>query len=156
MYQSVYGDLETQILTAEPIELIQLLYRGALDAIAGARAAVDAGDIQTRSRLISKAMAILNELSTSLDHAREPELCRNLVELYDYMLRKLIEANIHQTGEPLVEVERLLAELLRGWEAGAKEEQAQTGASGKSDDAFPGPEAGYAGAGEYRPVSYAY
>ena len=167
MYQSMYGNLETEVLTAEPIKLVQMMYRGALEAIAGARAALVAGDIFTRSRRISKAMAILNELSLSLDHSRDPELCRNLVELYDYMVRKLIEANTKQIGGPLVEVENLLGDLLTAWEAVARNEYEQPAnyASQASDgerravsdlDTTYEPMADYTPAAEYRRVSYAY
>ena len=167
MYQSRYGDLETEVLTAEPIKLVQMMYRGALEMIAGARAALVAGDIATRSRLISDAMAILNELSLSLDHSKDPQLCRNLVELYDYMLRNLIEANTKQIGEPLVEVERLLADLLTAWEAVARMEDAQpTGYASQAchvetratydRDTNYEPKADYPPPTEYHRVSYAY
>jgi flagellar protein FliS len=167
MYQSMYGDLETEVLTAEPIKLVQMMYRGAVEAIAGARAALVAGDIKTRSRLISKAMAILNELATSLDHSKDPELCRNLVELYDYMLRKLIEANTRQIEAPLVEAGRLLGDLLSAWEAAARMQDSQPVSYASQDShvemhpvsddgTYCGPEPGYPPAAEYHRVSYAY
>jgi len=124
MYQSTYQEyLDGEVLTAEPIKLVQLMYRGALDAIDGARKALAAGDIPNRSRLISKASAILNELALSLNHSVAPELCRNLVELYDYMLRCLIEANTKQIEPPLIEVERLLSEILSAWYQAGQREQ---------------------------------
>jgi flagellar protein FliS len=108
--------LESQVLTADPMELVRLLYRGAGDAVHRAAAELAAGHILARSRQISKAYAILARLAVTLDHARGGALSRSLAELYDYMQRRLLEANRHQTVEPLAEVELLLATLLEGWD----------------------------------------
>jgi flagellar secretion chaperone FliS len=108
--------LESQVLTADPLELVRLLYRGAGDATRCARAHLAAGRIAQRSRQISKAHAILTQLSVSLDHVRGGKLSIRLAELYDYMQRRLLEANLRQKAEPLVEVESLLATLLEGWD----------------------------------------
>jgi flagellar protein FliS len=108
--------LESQVLTADPLELVRLLYRAAGDATRRAHAHLSAGRIAERSRQISKAHAILTQLSVSLDHARGGALSRSLAELYDYMQRRLLEANLRQKAEPLVEVESLLATLLEGWD----------------------------------------
>lgn len=124
MYRNMYQQsLETEVLTAEPIQLVQLMYRGALDAIAGARRALADGDIATRSCLLSKAMGIINELALSLDHSQQPALCRNLVELYDYMVRRLIDANVKQIEPPMAEVATLLGELSAAWAQGAQQQQ---------------------------------
>jgi len=108
--------LESQVLTADPMELVRLLYRGAGDAVRSARAHLAGGRIAARSRQISKAHAILAQLSVTLDHARGGTLSRSLAELYDYMERRLLEANLRQKAEPLLEVESLLGTLLEGWE----------------------------------------
>ena len=77
---------ESEILTADPVKLVHLLYRGALQSISEARAAVRAGDIATRSRHITKAASILNELACSLDHSKGAAISRRLhAELYDYV-----------------------------------------------------------------------
>jgi flagellar protein FliS len=108
--------LESQVLNADPMELVRMLYRGACAATRNASAHLAAGRIAERSRQISKAHAILSQLSVSLDHARGGTLSRSLLELYDYMQRRLLEANLGQKAEPLAEVERLLATLLAGWD----------------------------------------
>jgi flagellar secretion chaperone FliS len=108
--------LESQVLTADAMELVRLLYRAACDATRSAGAHLAAGRIAERSRQISKAHAILSQLSVSLDHARGGTLSRSLAELYDYMQRRLLEANQHQKAEPLAEVESLLTTLLEGWD----------------------------------------
>jgi flagellar secretion chaperone FliS len=106
---------ESEILTADPIRLTELLYRGALDATREARGFLRAGDIEARGRAISKASAILLELAGSLDRERGGEVGRNLAELYVYMLGRLSTAHIEQREEPLAEVEKLIGTLLEAW-----------------------------------------
>ncbi len=152
MHPGVYQEyLDNEILTADPVKLIQLMYRGALDSVSSARAALAAGDIFTRSRLISKAVAIINELALSLDHSQDASLCRNLVELYDYMARRLNEANAVQVDEPLAEVAGLLSELLDAWQRVGRHSEEQPQADPHLSIAY----ASEAGA-EYQGVSYAW
>lgn len=108
--------LHNEILSADPIQLVRLLYKGALKSIAEARALLRAGDIRGRSREVMKAHAILTELAQSLDHARGGELSRNLAALYDYVQCRLLDANFRQRDEPFAEAESLLRTLLEGWE----------------------------------------
>ena len=109
--------VESEVLTADPIKLVALLYRGAFDAVQAARVALQAGDIRGRSKQITKASCILNELALSLDHSKGPEITRPLVEVYDYMQRCLIEANSQQIEAPLIQVEQLLATLAEAWQS---------------------------------------
>jgi flagellar protein FliS len=111
-YQNYFED---EVLEANPLKLVELLYRGALDSIAAAKRYLRSGDIRSRSRAISKAMAIVTELALSLNHKDGGEVSRNLAELYGYIEKVLIQANIEQCEPPLTEAERLLSTLLEGW-----------------------------------------
>jgi len=111
-YQNYFEDA---VLEANPLKLVELLYRGALDSIAAAKRYLRLGDIRARSRAISKAMAIVTELSLSLDHKDGGEVSRNLAELYGYIEKLLIQSNVAQCEPPLAEAERLLSTLLEGW-----------------------------------------
>jgi flagellar protein FliS len=116
MANPVYNPyLETEVLHAEPLKLVQMLYRAAIDAVAEARRYVIAGNIGERSREISRAMGIINQLMFSLDHAAGGEISRNLGSLYSYMQSRLLAANAQQTEPPLAEVEKLLTTLSEGW-----------------------------------------
>jgi len=107
--------LEDEILRAAPLELVQLMYRGALDRIAAARQCLRSGDIRARSQSLTKAFAIVHELSSSLNHTKGGELSKQLAALYDYVERLLLDANATQTEPPLIEAERLLSTLLDAW-----------------------------------------
>ena len=103
------------ILAASPLELIEMLYRGALESVQAARCFLASGAIHDRSRQVSKAIAILAELSSALNHEHGGDLSRNLGALYDYLQRSIIDANTRQVDEPLEQAERLLGVLLSGW-----------------------------------------
>ena len=107
--------LETEILSADPIKLVSLLYRGAIESVSAARRHLASGAILERSQQINRAWEILQELAGSLDHAHGGELSRNLGELYGYVQQRLLEANAQQSDAPLAEAEALLTTLAEAW-----------------------------------------
>jgi flagellar secretion chaperone FliS len=139
MYQSAHNTyFEGRILSAGPIELVNMLYQGAMDAVQDARHHLANGQIAERSRAITKACAILMELSRSLDHNAGGELAGRLAALYNYMRRKLLEANFRKIDAPLGEVLSLLATLAEGWREIAKpREQAAPANSPWSQAEYP-------------------
>ena len=107
--------LESKVLSADPLQLIQMLYQGALDAIGDARRHLAAGDIRMRSDAIVKVSGIIAELGSSLNYAAGGDLSRRLAELYDYMQMRLLEANLKQSDALLAEVAGLVTTLLEAW-----------------------------------------
>jgi flagellar protein FliS len=108
--------LETEVHSADPIKQVCLLYGGAMEATRAARRHLKKREIRERSRQIMRALAILRELSRSLD-PRYEQISRPLRELYAYMQTRLLEANAKQIDAPLEEVEQLLSTLHEGWKA---------------------------------------
>jgi len=107
--------LESRVMTADPVELIDLLYQACTQSVHEARAHLAGGRIAERARAISKACAIVIELAVILDHERGGEISQRLALLYDYLQRRLITANLEQSDEPLAEVLGLLVTLSEGW-----------------------------------------
>jgi flagellar protein FliS len=136
MFQSAHDQyLENRVLSAEPLELVQMLYHGAIGAVQDARHHLANGKIMERSRAITKACAILIELTAALNREAGGELARRLGSLYDYMRRRLLEANFRQSDEPLGEVLGLLATLAEGWSEIGKRRQAPVAAAEPWSDA---------------------
>jgi len=108
--------LENEILSADPLKLVELLYRGALNAIVSARQHLAKREIRERSKAITKAQLILIELTESLDPHPDPQLAAQLTRLYQYIGQLLVHANTRQQDAPLAEASLLLATLLEGWE----------------------------------------
>jgi flagellar protein FliS len=109
--------LESRVLSADPIELVHMLYQGCAQAVREARHHLQQGEIAGRSRAITKACEILMELNGALDHERGGVIAQHLAELYAYMHGRLLEANIHQADAPLIEVQGLLSTLGEAWES---------------------------------------
>ena len=106
---------EQQILGADPLELVRLLYQRTIACVSDAREHLQAGRIEQRSRAVSNAYAALGELLSSLHLERAPELAARLRDLYAYMQQRLLEANFQQTDPPLSEVLALLSTLAEAW-----------------------------------------
>jgi flagellar protein FliS len=106
-----------QVAAADPKRLIELLLAGAIDRIAEARGHLDRGDFARKGEALGRALAIVGELNGSLDLARGGEIAANLHSLYDYMGRRLTEANLRNDGRALDEVADLLREIKAGWDA---------------------------------------
>ena len=79
------------------------------------RAAIEAGDVPRKGELIGKAIGLVDGLRMSLDVEAGGGLAENLEALYDYMSRRLVEANVHSSVRALDEVSSLLRELAEGW-----------------------------------------
>ena len=108
--------LEERILSAEPLELVRLLYHAALGAVRDARRYLAEGKIRERSRSITKASGVFIELAGCLDYEKGGDLSPRLAQLYDYMQCKLTEAHFQQADAPLAEVLGLLTTLSEAWE----------------------------------------
>jgi flagellar protein FliS len=103
------------LLNSNPIGLVVALYEGLIDACATARKLLASGDIPARTKAINKATSILTELALTLNHEVGGDLSQNLLRLYDYAQRRVIESHQKKDPGPLKEVEKLMTTLLEGW-----------------------------------------
>jgi len=113
--QAYKNQQDWDILGASPLELVRALYRGAIQAVRVARTALANGQIRERSAAITKACAIVQELTVSLNREEGGDVAVNLAELYVYIHKRLGDANIEQADAPLAEAEKLLSTLLEAW-----------------------------------------
>lgn len=107
----------SSVADEDPQRLILKLYDGALERIAAARGCLDHGLLAEKCRLLTRALAIVGELRGSLDLVRGGAIAAHLDDLYDYVTRKLLEANASNRVELLDEVTSLLRELRSAWGA---------------------------------------
>ncbi len=113
-----YGQASTQsaVTTASPHRLIQMLMEGALEKIARAKGHMQRGEIAEKGRHVGWAISIIDGLRTSLDHDAGGEMAANLEQLYDYMSRRLVEANARNSTDYLDEVTELLRGIKSAWD----------------------------------------
>ena len=113
MWKDAY--LESRVLSADPIELIHILYEHTLEMVQDARRYLASGNIPSRSNSVTRAIAALDELDGSLNRTEGGAIAANLAGLYQYMRLRLLTGNIQQQDEPLAEVESLLSTLAEAW-----------------------------------------
>ncbi|MFC7785929.1 flagellar export chaperone FliS [Rossellomorea sp. GCM10028870] len=99
--------------TASPGELTLMLYNGSLKFIHIAKKAIEDKNIELKNTNIQKTQAIVNELMVTLN--MDLEVSQNLMSLYDYINRRLTEANIKNDASILVEIEGLITEFRDTW-----------------------------------------
>jgi len=113
-YQQI--GVESAVMNASPHQLIVLLFDGAHSALVRARLFLEAGQIPEKGEALSKAINIIdNGLKAGLNMEVESDLPENLAALYDYMVRRLLHANLRNDAEAIVEVEVLLNNIADAW-----------------------------------------
>ena len=104
-----------QVKTCSPLQLLVMLFDGAIRFIGEAEAAMAAKDRARAGERIGKAHAIITELAATLDREHAPELCDNLLAIYGFCTGYLLEANFHQDPKRLSEVVAALTPLREGF-----------------------------------------
>ncbi len=101
--------VESAVMSASPHQLIEMLFDGANSALVRARLFLEQGDVVAKGEALSKAINIIdNGLKAGLDQEKGGEIATNLSELYDYMIRRLLQANLRNDAQAIEEVEGLL------------------------------------------------
>lgn len=118
---------QNAVLTASPLQLVILLYDGALRFLYAAKEAMLRKDLYEQNANLQKAQSIVSELSAGVDQQQGGELAENLLGLYTYCYNEIVEANL---GDKLENVERciaVLSQLRESWsELETKQRQGQT------------------------------
>lgn len=110
--------LETGVVAASPHQLIVMLFEGAIIAVKSGLVHMKARDFEKKGAAISKAIAIINEgMRASLDKKAGGAIAANLDSLYQYMVGRLLKANLDNDPALLDEVLALLVDLKSSWDA---------------------------------------
>lgn len=93
--------LRDAVLTASPEQLHLMLYDGALRFATQARDALERRDYEGSYNKLSRAQAIVNEMEAGLRPEVNAELCERMAATYNFIYRKLVEANVNKSVESL-------------------------------------------------------
>jgi flagellar protein FliS len=104
---------QNSVNTASPGELTLMLYNGCLKFIHQAKKAIEEKNIEMKNTNIQKAQSIIQELMVTLN--MDIEVSKNMMSLYDFMNRRLMEANIKNDASILDEVEGLVTDFRDTW-----------------------------------------
>jgi flagellar secretion chaperone FliS len=106
----------TEVQCGTPLELVVKLYDGAIKNVVKARDAMARGDLVAKRDGISRALAIVAELQSSLDVANGGDIAAQLDRLYGYVTSRLVESNVKKDPRVLDEVHKLLVPLREAWQ----------------------------------------
>jgi flagellar protein FliS len=106
---------ETAIKTANPLQLVVILYDGAIQALQEAREHIQRRDIGKRARCLNRSVAIISELQACLNFDANGNIAQSLDRLYDFMKQGIMKASLEQRIEPLDQVIGLLENLRSAW-----------------------------------------
>ncbi|MDI3547014.1 MAG: flagellar secretion chaperone FliS [Halanaerobiales bacterium] len=109
-----YKNIQYETATQE--QLLLMLYNGAIKFGQQARQGLVDKKVELANNNLKRVQAIINELMVTLDMERGGEIANNLYNLYDYINRRLIQANIRKDPEIVDEVLDLLVDLKETWE----------------------------------------
>ncbi len=114
-YQSV--DVECRVVGSSPHTLVSMLFDGIHKNLAIAAGAIERNDVELKGKKISATIEIVDNLRAGLNVQKGGDLAKNLMSLYDYIERRLIEGNLGNDRKILAEVNSLIGEIKEGWDA---------------------------------------
>jgi flagellar secretion chaperone FliS len=114
---AIYQDTSARgsVEGADRHQLTGMLYDGVIDRISQARGAMRRGDVPAKGTHFGRAQAILGELRGSLDHKAGGKLAVRLDALYDYVSRRLLQAQLNNDERALDEALNLLTPIRDAW-----------------------------------------
>ena len=116
----------TKVETAGSVDLVVMLYQGAVRFIRLGIEALERDDAKTAHTNLVRAQDIVVELLGSLNREAGGQIAVQLASVYDYCFRRLVAANVKKDPEPAREVVRILRDLGPAWqEIAAQQRQAQ-------------------------------
>lgn len=131
MQNNPYQTYQNQsVQTATPDRLLIMLFEGALRFLREAMDGIDKRDYATANNKNVKVQAIVNELMITLNHEVGGDISKNLQAIYQYLLERLVEANIKKDRSILEEVYAHLKELHDAFKEAAQIVRSEKGTSG--------------------------
>lgn len=127
-----YGQYrQVQVNTASPGKLILLLYQGAIRAMKQGIDLIEKKDFEGKGNALIKAQDIVMELNLALDMDIGGEISHSLRQLYVYIYKRLIDANMEMNVGYIEECIRLMENLLGAWEQAVQETEGAGSAASK-------------------------
>jgi flagellar secretion chaperone FliS len=105
----------TQVQSQSPVELVVMLYDGAIRFLNMAAEGTRQKDWKVKRQGMSNAVAIIAELQNTLNMREGGEVAESLDRLYTYIMGRLLDANINRDPVPIDEAIRLLRPLREAW-----------------------------------------
>lgn len=118
----------TQTQTATGVELVVMLYEGAIRFLQQALSALASDEIEPAHNALIRAQRIVEELQIRIDRERGP-VSDGLNALYAFVLREMEAANARKDRQKVLAAVGLLNELLAAWRQAVRQPVVQQGVS---------------------------
>ncbi len=102
---------------ADPHRLVQMLMDAAVERLVAARGCIERGETVRKAKLLHSCVILIGELRGSLNLDQGGPLAQNLSDLYEYMVRQLLLANVNSDTGRVAEVLGLLNDIRGAWTA---------------------------------------
>jgi flagellar protein FliS len=122
--------LTQRVMGASPEQLVAMLLEGAQRFLAQAGQAMERKDYQAKGQALNRVSAIIEELAVRLNLDEGGELVENLMRLYDWWGREVIEAGSLLDGSRLERVSRQMGDLRQTWEQAHQKRAGSSGTTG--------------------------
>lgn len=106
----------TQISTATKEQLLLITYDIGIRSCQTAEGALEEKDYELAHKELVRAQNVIRELMVTLNIERGGDIADNLMRLYDFMHRYLVQANIDKDAGKVAIVTGMLKELRQTWE----------------------------------------
>lgn len=106
---------EIEIKSRSQLELVVMLYDGAVRFMTGAADAIRRKDLTAKREAVSRALAVVSELQSTLNLKEGGELARSLDSLYTFVTERLLHANMNGDAGAIEEALRIIRALREGW-----------------------------------------
>jgi flagellar protein FliS len=123
---------QVQVTSRSPLELVVMLYDGAISALRQAHGAMVAGDLMTKRESMKRGLEIIQHLQSSLNMEDGGEIATKLDLVYQDVIGRVLEANVAANPALLEEALRLLGIVRDAWGAIAAAPAADASASAAS------------------------
>ena len=116
MIQSAQQYARTQVQTASSVQVVVLLYDGAIQSMKLAKDGIHANNLHDKARFLDRALRIVGELNAALDMEQGGAIATDLRRLYDYVQNELTQANLQHDSRRLDGPIRCLNVIREAWQ----------------------------------------
>ncbi len=107
---------KTQISTASSVQVVVLLYDGAISSMKLAQEGIVALNFQDKARFLDRALRVVGELSASLNMEEGGVVATNLQRVYEYIQFELTQANLKNEPGRLEGPIKCMSEIREAWQ----------------------------------------
>ena len=106
----------TQISTASSVQVVVLLYDGAISSMKLAQEGIVALNFHDKARFLDRALRVVGELSASLNMEEGGVIAKDLQRVYEYIQFEVTQANLKNEPGPLEGPIRCMSAIRESWQ----------------------------------------